>query len=182
MMRRWIYRDDSPAAWRLELADDGMWTFGLRIYAGDDTIEQTASGRWQQREGILHLAVTHSDCSLLPAGKEAQLRGDVGASLILRGCRLEPDMPLRYSYAEDKELWTLEYHLVLSRDGTYELTRQATGHAGNGEMRLSGTWELTADALRLTPEGDLATTLNRLDGDAFDLAGARLEPVDQGRG
>lgn len=91
MMRRWIYRDDSPAAWRLELADDQSFTFALCIYAGDDTVEETASGRWEERASALHLAVTDSDCSFLPAGKETVLRFDTGSSLILRGCRLEPD-------------------------------------------------------------------------------------------
>ncbi len=177
MIRRWIYRDDAPAAWRLALADDRTFTFVQSVYAGDDGFENVASGRWEQRATDFVLTATESDCGLLPVGEEAPLRSE-GVAVWLRGSRLDPDLPMRYVSAEEKELWTLDHQLTLDRDGRFTLVRIAAGAAGNGETRQAGTWTLTADAVELQPEDELAVKLARLDGDALDLAGSRLEPVD----
>jgi hypothetical protein len=77
MIRRYILRDDEPpAAWRLALSDEATFACEVIIYAGDDTVENHATGLWHEHDGVVSLTATSSDISWLPVGTSVALRRD----------------------------------------------------------------------------------------------------------
>lgn len=93
MVRRYIFRDDAPpAAWRLALADDGTFVFEETIYAGDDTVENRAAGRWHVSDGNLSLTATASETGWFPIGSEITLCPDDGGCLWRGRYQLRPDV------------------------------------------------------------------------------------------
>lgn len=187
--RRWIYRENMPpviVAVRLALNDDETFEVGEHIYAGDDTLEAEAIGRWRASGDFVVLTVTSSTCGFLPAGNEATLLVEAGAILHLGSHVFEPDMPRTYAGVQETGLGSLHVRLHLAPDGTFELTRRGelTRHgqdlASTVEETTHGEWALTRESIELQPHGENAACISlrrRADGGLDDEA-AELRPVD----